>query len=135
VKSVHGHLNWSLPCLPLHIHAEDIIPTFLTSNIYVTIWRPEAPTLKRCWSYEMFEVLLIVIINKCMGLQGILNFRLLRDAFPYRLARGIPRKEGDPYALQSKVRTPPPHVRRTFLTLQISINACPPLRPLHSGGQ
>jgi hypothetical protein len=42
----------------------------------------------------MFEVLLIVRINKSEGLLGILNFPLLRDAFPYRLARGIPIKEG-----------------------------------------
>jgi hypothetical protein len=44
----------------------------------------------------MFEVLLIVRINKSVGLRGMLNFRLLRDAFPYRLARGIPLKEGVP---------------------------------------
>jgi hypothetical protein len=44
----------------------------------------------------MFEVLLIVRINKSVGHQGILNFRLLRDAFPYRLVRGIPLKEGVP---------------------------------------
>jgi hypothetical protein len=44
----------------------------------------------------MFEVLLIVRINKSVGLQGILNFPLLRDAFRYRLARGIPLKEGVP---------------------------------------
>jgi hypothetical protein len=59
----------------------------------------------------MFEVLLIFRINKSVGLQGILVFRLLRDAFPYRLAREIPLKEGVPYALQSKVRTPPTHLR------------------------
>jgi len=41
----------------------------------------------------MFEV---VKINKSVGLQGIHNFPLLRDAFPYQLARGIPLKEGVP---------------------------------------
>jgi hypothetical protein len=60
--------------------------------------------------YEMFEVLLIVRINNSMGLQGILNFHLLRDAFPYQLGRGIPLKEGVPYHLQSKVRTTPAHL-------------------------
>jgi len=59
----------------------------------------------------MFEVLLIVRINNSVGLEGIGNFPLLRDAFPYWLARGIPLEEGVPYALQSKVRTPPPHLR------------------------
>ena len=93
------------------MHAEDIIPTFLKSNTYIGICLPKALTLTGLRSYEMFEVLLIVRINKSMGLRGILNFRLLRDAFPYRLARGIPLKEGGPYALQSRVRTPPPHLR------------------------
>jgi hypothetical protein len=44
----------------------------------------------------MFDVLLIVRINKSVGLQGILNFRLQRDTFTYRLARGFPLKEGVP---------------------------------------
>jgi hypothetical protein len=44
----------------------------------------------------MFEVFLIVRINESVGLQGILNIPLLTDAFPYRLARGIPLKEGVP---------------------------------------
>jgi len=44
----------------------------------------------------MFEVLLIVRITKSVGLLGILNFPLLRDVFPYRLARGITLKEGVP---------------------------------------
>jgi hypothetical protein len=42
----------------------------------------------------MFEVLLMVRINKSVGLLGILNFPLLRDAFLYRLARGIPLNQG-----------------------------------------
>jgi hypothetical protein len=93
------------------MHPEDIIPTFLTSNIRIGISLPKALTLTRLRFYEMFEVLIMVTINNSVGLQGILNFRLLRDAFPYRLARGIPLQEGVPYALQSKVRTAPPHVR------------------------
>jgi hypothetical protein len=44
----------------------------------------------------MFEVLLIVVITKRAGLRGILNFGLLRVAFPYRLAIRIPPKEGVP---------------------------------------
>jgi len=135
VESVHSRSNRSLPRLPLHMHAEDIIPTFLTSNIYIGICLPEALTLTRLQSHEMFEVLLIVGINKSVGLRGILNFRRLRDAFPYRLARGIPLKEGVSYPLQSKVRTPPPHLRWTILALQISLNAWLPPRPLHSDGQ
>jgi hypothetical protein len=93
------------------MHAEDIIPTFLKSNINIGISLPKALTLTRLRWYEMFEVLLIVRINKLVGLQGILNSRLLRDAFPYWLGSGIPLKEGVSYLLQSKVRTPPPHLR------------------------
>jgi hypothetical protein len=44
----------------------------------------------------MFDVFLNVRINKSMGLRGMLNIPLIRDAFPYRLARGIPLKEGVP---------------------------------------
>jgi hypothetical protein len=58
----------------------------------------------------MFDVLGIVRINRSVGLQGILNVRLLVDAFPYQLATGIPLKEGVLYAVQSKFSTPPPHL-------------------------
>ena len=92
------------------MYAEDIIPTFLTSNIYFGICLPTPLTLTRLQSYEMLEVLLIFRINKCVGLQGIKNFCLLRDAFRYWPARVIPLKEGVPYPLQYKVRTPPPHL-------------------------
>jgi hypothetical protein len=44
----------------------------------------------------MLEVLLIVRINKSLGLWGFHNFPLLRDTFLYWLARGIPLKEGVP---------------------------------------
>jgi len=74
------------------MHAEDIIPTFLTSNVYIRIWLPKALILTQLRSYEMFEVLLIVRI-KSVGLRGILNFPLLGAASLYRLARGIPLKE------------------------------------------
>jgi hypothetical protein len=93
------------------MHAEDIIPTFLKSNIYIRIGLPKALTLTQLWSYEMFKVLPIVNIKIRVSLRGILNFHLLRDAFPYRLVIGITLKEGVSYALQSKVKTPPPHLR------------------------
>jgi len=111
IEILHGRSNRSLPRLLLRMHAQAIVPTFLTSNIYIGLCIPKALTLTQLWSYEMFEVLRIIRINKSVGLRGILNFRLLGDAFLYRLARGIPLKEGVPYPLQSKVRTPPPHLR------------------------
>jgi hypothetical protein len=111
VESLHGRSNRSLPCLPLHMHAEDIIPTFLSSNNYIGLCLHKALTLIRLGSYELFEVLLSVRINKSVGLLGILNCHQLRDSFPYWLARGIPLKEGVLYPLQSKVRTPPPYLR------------------------
>jgi len=135
VKSVHGRPKKSLPCLPLHMHLEDSIPTFFTSNIYIGICLPWALTLTRLRFCEMFKVLLIIQINKSMGLRGVLNFRPLRDAFPYCLARGIPLKEGVPYPLQSKVRTPHPCLRWTILALQIALNAWLPPHQLHSDGQ
>jgi hypothetical protein len=104
------------------MHAQVIVPTFLMSNIYIRLCIPKAITLTRLRAYEMFEALVIFSINKSVGLRGILNFRLLRDSFPYRLARGIPLKEGVPYPLEYKVRTPPPHLCGTILALQISIN-------------
>ena len=110
-ESLPGRSNRSLPRLPLHMHAQAIVPTFLTWNIYIGQWIAKALTLTPLRLYEMFEVLLIVRINKSVGLWGIFNFRLLRDAFPYRLARGIPLKDRFPHPLQSKVRTPPPHLR------------------------
>jgi len=76
VESLHGRSNSSLPRLPLHMHTEDIIPTCLTSNIYIGLCLPKARTLTRLRSYEMFEVLLIVRFNKRVGLRGILNFPL-----------------------------------------------------------
>jgi len=96
VKTLPGRSNRSLPRLPLHMHAQIIIPTFEMSNIYIGLCLPKAHTLTRLRSYEKFKLLLIVRINKTVGRWGIVNFRLLRDAFPYRLAGGIPLKEGVP---------------------------------------
>jgi hypothetical protein len=70
----------------------------------------------------MFEVLLIVTINESVGLRRILIFRLLRDTLPYQPAREIPLKEGVPFPQQSKIRTPPPHLRRIIHALQIALN-------------
>ena len=110
VESGHGRSNRSLPRLLLYMHAEDILLTFLTSNIYIRLCLPKALTRSRLWSYEMFEVLPIVRTIKSVGHRGILNYHLLRDAFPYWLVRAIPLKEGVAYRLQCKVRTPPPHL-------------------------
>jgi len=96
VESLHGCSNRTLPCLLLYMHAEGTIPTFLMSNIYIGRFLPKALTVIRLCSYKMFEVLLVLRINKSMGLRGILIFRLLRDVFPYRLVRGIPLKERVP---------------------------------------
>jgi hypothetical protein len=41
-ESLPGHSNWSLPRLPLHMHAEEIIPTFSTSNTYIRLCLPKA---------------------------------------------------------------------------------------------
>jgi hypothetical protein len=99
VQSLHGCSNRSLPGLPFLMHAEEIIPTFQTSNIYIRLFHPKAHTLARLRSYNMLEALQMVRNNKSVGIRGHRNFRLLRDAFPYQLARGIPLKEGVPYHL------------------------------------
>jgi len=78
------------------MHEEGIVPAFLTSNIYIGLCLPNALTLTQLWLYELFEILLIVRLNTSVGLQEILHFRVLRDTFLYRLARGIPLKEGVP---------------------------------------
>jgi hypothetical protein len=78
------------------MYAQAIIPTFLTSNIYIKQCLANAVTLTQLQWYEMFEVLVIDRINKTMSLRGFLNFRLLRDPFPYQLVRGITPMEGVP---------------------------------------
>jgi hypothetical protein len=42
----------------------------------------------------MFDFLVMVRLNKSVGLHGILNICLVRDAFPYWVARGNSLKEG-----------------------------------------
>ena len=78
------------------MHALETIPAFLMFNIYIGLCPPKAPTLARLRSYEMFEFLPIIRIMIGVGLRGILQFPLLRDAFLSRLAEGIPLKEGVP---------------------------------------
>jgi len=135
VESLQGHSNRSLPRLLLHMHADEITPTFLITNIYIGLCLPKALTLTQLRSYEMFKVLLIIRIHKSVGLRGILNFRMRRDMFPYRLPRVIPLMDGVMYPLQSNIRTPPPHLRWTILTLKKSLNAWLRSCPLHCDGQ
>jgi len=135
VESLCGRWNRNLPRLPLHLHGEAIIPIFWMSNIYIGLYLPKALTLTRHRSYKIFKVLPIVGMNNSVSLLGILNFRLLRVMFLYQLGRGIPLKEGVPYPLQSKVRTPPPFLRWTNLALQISLDVCLPPCPLHCDGE
>jgi len=94
VESLPGRSNRCLPRLLLHMHAEEIVPAFLTPNIDIKLCLPKALTLSRLWSYKISEVLLIVTINKSIRLRRILPFPLRRDVFPYKLARGIPLKAG-----------------------------------------
>jgi hypothetical protein len=58
----------------------------------------------------MFNVLPIKRTSTKVGHRGALDFRWVRDAFPYPLATGIPFKEGVPSPLQFKGRTPTPDV-------------------------
>jgi hypothetical protein len=104
-ESLPGRPNRSLPSLPLHMHAEEIIATFSTLNIYIGLYLPDALTLALLWLYKLFRT------NRSVGRGGNLSFRLRREVFLHRLARGIPLKEGGPYPLQCEVRTPPPHLR------------------------
>jgi len=68
VESLPARSNRSRPCLPLHMHGEETIPTFQRSNIYIGWCLPKALTLTRLRSYKLFEVLLIVRINQCVSL-------------------------------------------------------------------
>jgi len=47
VESLQGRPYRSLPRLPLNMHAEDIIPTFLMSTIYIWICLPQRPHTDR----------------------------------------------------------------------------------------
>ena len=77
VEFGHVRSHSSLPRLQWHMRLDEIIPTFLMWNIYIGLGLLKALTLTRLRSYEMFKGLLIVRMNKSMGLRGILNFRLL----------------------------------------------------------
>jgi len=92
------------------MHGDENIPTFLTSNIYIRLSLPKSLTVTQLQSYEMFNKLQIVRVNKSLDLGGILKFHILGDAFPFRLAREIPLKMGVLYPPKSKERTPPPHL-------------------------
>jgi len=74
-ESLPGHSNWSLPCLPLHLPAEGIIPTFLMWNIYIGQCLAKALTLTPHLSYEIFRN------NKPVGLWGILIFPCKETGF------------------------------------------------------
>jgi len=78
------------------MHADKIIPTFITSNIYFGLCLPKALTLIQLWLDEMFEMFPIISINKSVGLRGILNSGLLSDMLPSWLARDISLKEEVP---------------------------------------
>jgi hypothetical protein len=96
LKTLPGRSNRRLPRLPLSIHTEAIILTFLIWNINIGLCLSLGITLTRLWSYEMFEVLLINRANRRVVRRGILIFRPRRNAILYQLARGIPLKEGVP---------------------------------------
>jgi len=89
-KSLPGRSNRSLPRLPLHMHAEPIIPIFLISNFYIRVCHPKSLTLTQLRSYELFRHINSEVF------WGLLSFPLLRDVFPHQLARGIPLKQGVP---------------------------------------
>jgi len=72
VATLYGRSNMSLPCLPLHMHGQAILPTFLTSSIYIELCIPTAITMTLLWPYKMFEVLIITINNKSVRLPAIL---------------------------------------------------------------
>ena len=93
-ETLPGRSNRSLPCLPFPMHAQEIISTFSVWNINIRLCLPKALTLKRLQWYKMIEVLPIVRNNQSLGHVGMLNFRLVGHAFPYRLARWIPLKKG-----------------------------------------
>jgi len=81
VETLDSRSNRSLPCLPLHMHAQPIILTLLMLNIIIGLCITNALTLMRLRSYEMFEVSPMFRINRIVGLREILNFRLLREVF------------------------------------------------------
>jgi len=61
---LHGLSDRSLPRLPLHMHAENVFPTFLTSTINIGLCLPKAHTQTQLRMYKLFEVLPIVWNHK-----------------------------------------------------------------------
>jgi len=110
VKSIRSGSNWRLPNLPRHMRAEEIIITFLMLIIYIGLSLPTALILTHLRPYETVEVMLDVRMNNSMDNRRIHNVTLLREVFPYRLAREIPPKDGVRYPVQSNARTPPHHL-------------------------
>ena len=87
VECLEGRTNRRLPRLPLHMHADQISPGILMSNIHIGRSVPKAFTLSHLQSYEMLEVLVIVRIYKSVGHRGILKVHLLRDTVPYCISK------------------------------------------------
>jgi len=110
------HSKSNLPHLVLHKHAEEVIPTFVTSIIDIGLCLPEAVKLSWLRSYKLFQVLPIIRINNSVGLSGIFYFPLLGETFPYQPARGIDLKEGVLFPQQSKVGTRSRHLARIFVS-------------------
>jgi hypothetical protein len=52
-RSLSSHFDRSLPHLPLDKHAEETIPTFITSNIYIGIFLPKALAKIQPRSYKI----------------------------------------------------------------------------------
>jgi hypothetical protein len=72
------------------MQAQEMVHAFLTLNIYIAICLPTALTVTGLRSYEMFERLLIVRMNKRVGIRGIIHFPMLGDVFPYQRGKWIP---------------------------------------------
>jgi len=89
VETLPGRSNPTLPPLTLHMHPQEVIPTFLTSNIYIGLYFPMARTLEWPRSYEMVKVLPIFRTIRGGGIRGNLNFRLLGDSFWYWRREGF----------------------------------------------
>jgi len=64
VESLPGRSNRSLTRLTLHIHGDEITPSFLMLNMNIRLCLPKALTLAALRWYEIFQVLLIVRISK-----------------------------------------------------------------------
>jgi len=96
VESIPGRSNRSLPHLPLHF-------AFIGNHSYI----PKVQQLYRTMTSQSPNpdttrvVQNVLRVANCQNQQnrepwGIHNFPLLRDAFPYHMARAIPLKQGVP---------------------------------------